>query len=208
MSKRGSPSGSSRRVRRFFATSDSTRSRLAPQTASIASSRAPPAKTAKRAKSCCSSGVEQLVAPVERRPQRPLALGQVARRRRSGAPGDRRAGRGSPAGRGSASRAAASSIASGSPSSRAQIAATAPATLLVERRTPDWSPAPARRRARSRSAPAAAARGTRARRRDAAAPGSSRPPPPRPPPARSQRQRAPPRADVRGCRCRGGGGAS
>ena len=38
----------------------------------------PPAKTARRAKSRCSAGLEQVVAPVDRRAQRPLALGQVA----------------------------------------------------------------------------------------------------------------------------------
>ena len=45
----------------------------------------PPRKTASRAKSCCSSAVEQVVAPLDRRAQRPLALGQVA-----GAAGEQR----------------------------------------------------------------------------------------------------------------------
>ena len=49
--------------------------------ASAASTVAPPAKTAKRAKHACSSSLEQLVAPVDRRAQRLLARGRVARAR-------------------------------------------------------------------------------------------------------------------------------
>ena len=66
-----------------------------------------------------ASGVEQLVAPVDRRAQRLLALGQVA-----GAAAqqlERQERRGAPCGACSRVRAAASSIASGRPSSRRQI---------------------------------------------------------------------------------------
>ena len=48
-------------------------------TSSAASSVQPPAKTERRAKRRCSSGVEQVVAPLDRRTERALTLGQVAR---------------------------------------------------------------------------------------------------------------------------------
>ena len=57
-------------------------SRSSPQTLSAASSVQPPANTASRTNSRCSSGSSRLVAPVDRRAERLLALGQVARRRR------------------------------------------------------------------------------------------------------------------------------
>ena len=60
-------------------------SRSASHTASAASSVQPPAKTASRAKSCCSFGVEQLVAPLDRRAQRAAGARARRARRRSGA---------------------------------------------------------------------------------------------------------------------------
>ena len=53
-------------------------SRSASATSSAASSVQPPAKTARRAKSCCSRRSEQVVAPLDRRPQRLLARVGVA----------------------------------------------------------------------------------------------------------------------------------
>ena len=67
-----------RRTRRLLATSRSSVSRSAPVIASAASTVAPPAKTAKRAKHACSSSSSRLVAPVDRRPQRLLAGGRIA----------------------------------------------------------------------------------------------------------------------------------
>ena len=71
--------------------------------------------------------VEQVVAPVDRRAQRLLARGRVARRRARARRARRPGGRRSRAGDSSPQRAAASSIASGSPSRRRQISATAAA---------------------------------------------------------------------------------
>ena len=94
------------------------RARRSPQTASAASSEQPPTKTPSRANSACSASVEQVVAPVDRVAQRLLALGQV-----DGAAGEEveAAARAAPriaCGESSFTRAAASSIASGSPSRR------------------------------------------------------------------------------------------
>ena len=76
------------------------------------------------AKSALLAPAEQVVAPVDRRAQRALALGQVARHRRRGRAAGARGARASMSGRSTRVRAAASSIASGSPSSRAQISST------------------------------------------------------------------------------------
>ena len=82
----------------------------------------------------CSVGVEQVVAPGDRVAHRLLAGRQVARRRRSAAAAAAPAGPAAPAAASTLDpRAAASSIASGSPSSRAQIAATAGAFSLGQR---------------------------------------------------------------------------
>ena len=62
---------------RLLSTSDCSVSRSASATFSAASSVQPPAKTARRANRCCSSCVEELVAPLDRRPQGALALRQV-----------------------------------------------------------------------------------------------------------------------------------
>ena len=62
-----------------MSTSEAIASTSAPQIASAASSVQPPANTASRAKSSCSAGVEQVVAPGDRRAQRPLPFGRRAR---------------------------------------------------------------------------------------------------------------------------------
>ncbi len=75
-----------------MSTSDCSVSRSASQTSSAASSVQPPAKTESRANRRCSSRREQLVAPLDRRPQRPLALGsasRAAREQRRGAASSR-----------------------------------------------------------------------------------------------------------------------
>ena len=96
-SSRASPAacgrrGCRRRTSRLLATRRSSVSRPAPVIASAASTVAPPAKTAKRAKHGLLVVAEQLVAPVDRRAQRLLARGRVTRagtqraeRRRRGA---------------------------------------------------------------------------------------------------------------------------
>ena len=107
--------------------------RPSPQTASAASSVQPPTKTASRRNSALLGRVEQVVAPGDRAAQRLLAGRQVARaagqQRQPAAP----AAPAAPAGESSATRAAASSIASGRPSRRAQISATAGGVLVRER---------------------------------------------------------------------------
>ena len=74
--------------------------------------------------------VEEVVAPGDRAAQRLLALGQVARRRRRAGRAGARAGPRIASGDRSLIRAAASSMASGMPWSRAQIAATAGRVLV------------------------------------------------------------------------------
>ena len=64
---------------RLCSTSVAISSRSAPAIASAASSVNEPRKTDSRRNAACSSEVEQVVAPLDRRAQRPLALGQVAR---------------------------------------------------------------------------------------------------------------------------------
>ena len=135
-SSRASPAGSAlrrwRRTSRLLATSRSSVSMPAPVIVSAASTVAPPANTAKRAKHACSSSPSRLVAPVDRRAQRLVAGGRVAR---PGAESVERAVAGVSAisaGESSPQRAAASSIASGSPSTRRQISAIALALLAVQ----------------------------------------------------------------------------
>ena len=103
--------------------------RVAPADASAASSVQPPAKTARRAKSYGASSLEEAVTPVDRRAQSPVPL------RRSRGPPVRRSRRSSSRAssrrRSRSTRAAASSIASGRPSSLRQIAATAGALASV-----------------------------------------------------------------------------
>ena len=135
--KRVSPSTSSTRTRLWSASDDQpvedldAELRGRPADRLGASRSKPPTKTASRPSSRRSPSLEEVVAPGDRAAQRLLALGQVAR---AGRPG-RRAG--APAGSRIASgvrsltRAAASSIASGIPWSRAQIAATAGAFSFV-----------------------------------------------------------------------------
>ena len=118
-------------------------------TASAASSVQPPTKTASRRNSACSASVEQVVAPGDRVAQRLLARRQVARaageqRQPALEPGQQR-----PAGESSVIRAAASSIASGSPSRRRQISATAGGVRRRSGRSRAGPPRPARRRART-----------------------------------------------------------
>ena len=174
MPKRGSPSGPSL-AQQALVHSAAIPSRTSsapspPQTASAASSVQPPAKTASRRKSVCSSGVEQVVAPGDRVAQRPLPRRQVAR-----APGQQRqrcvpAVPAAPAAARALTRAAASSMASGSPSSRRQIAATAGGVLLREREVGLDGLRPLRRTGapprtgRARSAAGAARVGQRQRR--------------------------------------------
>ena len=143
MRKRGSPSGRSSWRRRLFSRSASSSSSLASQTASAASSVQPPAKTASRANRRLLVVVEQLVAPVDRAAQRLLA-GPGRSRGPPVSSARRSSSRSSIAwGVSSWTRAAASSIASGSPSSRAQISATRGAFSSVSAKSA------AHRRARS-----------------------------------------------------------
>ena len=131
--------------------------------------------------------LEQVVAPVDRVPQRALALGQVA-----GAAGQQvepvlEPARRSPAAMSSFTRAAASSIASGRPSSRRQIAATASSFSSVSS-NPGLTACARSTKSCDRGEPSAsgdvavgpaergAVPGTRAPRAGAAAPGSSRAP--------------------------------
>ena len=82
-------------------------------TASTASTEQP-ANTDSSSNSRCSAGLEELVAPFDRRAQRLLALRQVARRRRRGASGGSRAGPAAPRARtGSCARSRARSRAAG-----------------------------------------------------------------------------------------------
>ena len=103
-----------------MSTSEPSVSTSAPQTASAASSVQPPANTARRAKSCCSGSS---AGRGSRRSWRGAFAGVRARRAH---PGQQRQPLLEPleqcAGGSTLMRAAASSIASGSPSSRAQIA--------------------------------------------------------------------------------------
>ncbi len=62
---------------RLWSSSDSSVPRSAAQTSSAASRVKLPAKTARRAEQLLLGGVEQVVAPLDRRPQRALALGSV-----------------------------------------------------------------------------------------------------------------------------------
>ncbi len=156
----------SQRRRRFLTTSDSRSSRSASQTASAASSEKLPLKTASFRKSSCSLRLEQVVAPLDRRAQRLLPGRRVARARgQQGQPPVEP--REELVRIQSATRAAASSIASGSPSSRRQISPTAPVG-----RNPGRPPAPARRRGLRRRRRATARPGNAAPSRGAAARGS------------------------------------
>ena len=106
--------------------------RRVPRTASAASSSKPPAKTDSRSRSRRSRLVEDVVAPGDRAAEGLLAGRQVARAGGEEVelvlePGQDRVGRRS------FTRAAASSIASGMPWSRAQIAATAGRVLVRDR---------------------------------------------------------------------------
>ena len=94
----------------------------------------PPANTPSRANSAPLLVVEEVVAPVDRAPQRPLALRQVPAAARLSSP-SRSPSRARDRARGESSRirAAASSIASGSPSSRRTISATSDGVLGGER---------------------------------------------------------------------------
>ena len=143
----GSAAGCRRRTSRLLATSRSSVSMSAPVIVSAASTVAPPANTAKRAKHACSSSLSRLVAPVDRRAQRLLAGGRVAR---PGAESRRARPAGASAispGESSPQRAAASSIASGSPSTRRQISATAFGVAVARARSPGRALARARRTA-------------------------------------------------------------
>ena len=111
-----------------------------PATASAASSVKPPAKTARRRKRACSSAVEQVVAPGDGVAHRLQAVGQVARRRRSGAAGAVPAAPAAPAAAGRRSRAAASSIASGRPSRRRQMPRHGGAFVVGQRRRSGRTP--------------------------------------------------------------------
>ena len=134
---------------------------------------APPANTASRLASACSSLVEQVPAPLHDRAQRPVpgAGGAVAARQQPEPVV--RAGRRSPRRSACRSRAAASSIASGSPSSARQIRCTASQrcrrrsrSRAVRRRPGRRTAAPPDRRrvAASAAGRAAAAPGTASRR--------------------------------------------
>ena len=129
---------------------------------SAASTVAPPANTAKRAKHSLLGVAEQVVAPVDRRAQRLLARGRVA--------GDRRPARRARC-RGARRSRPATAVRSGRPPARSPAAA---------RRRAGRSPRPRRRwrrRGRSRGRGLARARRTaRRRRRRASACGSSRRP--------------------------------
>ena len=152
-----------------WSTSEERRSSVVPQTASTASSVQPPAKTDNLAKVTLLVCVEQIEAPLERRPQRALAGGKVARPAGQEEGGDSRGGRGAARGRACGSSAAASSIASGRPSRRSQIAPTASPEVKDE-----WI---ARARARKNPTPSAGTNGaprTPALRGREGAPGSSR----------------------------------
>ena len=72
-------SRSPRRTSRLFATSASSVSGAAAVTASAARRSAPPAKTANASNAWRSSVVSRSIAPLERRAQRALSLGRVAR---------------------------------------------------------------------------------------------------------------------------------
>ena len=83
---RGSPSESARWRRRLFSTSESRPSRRSgpsdpsgSQTASAASRRQPPTNTPSRAKSSFSPFEQEVVAPLDRAAERPLALVEVLR---------------------------------------------------------------------------------------------------------------------------------
>ena len=130
----------------------------APPATPRASSVQPPAKTASRRKRACSGRVQQVVAPGDGVAQRPLARRQVARAAGQQRQAARPAAPAAPAARSSLIRAAASSMASGSPSSRRQISATAGAFSSVSAKSAG-PPAPARRTARR---PRSAARADKA----------------------------------------------
>ena len=120
--------------------------------------------TERRANSARSAVVEQVVAPGDRAAQRLLARGQVARAAGQQRQPVARAARASPAGGSSRTRAAASSIASGRPSRRTQISATAGAFSFVEGEVRAGPPARARRTARRpRTGESCARRGTAGR---------------------------------------------
>ena len=112
-----------------------------PQTASTASSVAAAGEDRQAREQPPLRLVEQVVAPGDRVAQRLLARRAGRARRRSAAPSrlaEPRAG--SPAGGSSLTRAAASSIASGRPSSRAQISATAGAFSSVSAKSGSHRP--------------------------------------------------------------------
>ena len=119
------------------------------QTASAAAKVRPPSKTAQPPEQDLLGLVEQVVAPGDRRPQRLLPLGQVARPAGQGVRAGRRAGRGS----GSATRASRERRRARSraarPSSRTQIAETSGAFWSVSRKSARM---PAARAANSRTA--------------------------------------------------------
>ena len=129
---RGSPSPPSHWRTRLLSTSEAIASSAAPIGSCVRARprRRPRASSRRRRRraaraALCSGGVEQVVAPLDRVAQRALPLGQVA-----GAAGEQVEAL-SPSrariacGDSSFTRAAASSIASGSPSSRRQISSTA-----------------------------------------------------------------------------------
>ena len=160
-----------RRTSRLLATSRSSVSRPAPVTRLGRRRRWRRRRTPRSARSAALLGVvEQVVAPVDRRAQRPLARGRVARARAERAERRRAGAAAISRGESSPQRAAASSIASGSPSTRRQISRDRAGVARRSARSPgSWARARSQNSASTASPSAAGVAGPAAR---AAAPGS------------------------------------
>ena len=149
------------------------------------------------AEGSCSSGPEQLVAPLERRAQRALALGSVARAGGRAAAAAARAGRVARRARAGPRGRRRARLPAGARRGGGRSRRHVPRRGIRGRR-----PVRARGRASPPRRPRAARRGSDARRRSAAAPGWSRAPSGSASRRAGSRPPPPPRAAARSCRGR------